>query len=627
MNELNRAELLQIAEKLQTLRVEMIELESSLLADQKSIHKDHRQSARNLAHYLALRRNDNREVQTRLAALGLSSLGRTEGHVMDTVQAVLKILGDLTSAGESPALAQEPVVTIGEGTRLLERNTEVLLGPAPPDRRVRIMVTMSTDAATNDSLVRDLLVHGMNCMRINCAHDNEEIWSGMIRNLQKAREETHKDCRILMDLAGPKLRTGPIRPGSAVIKVRPKRDELGRVVTPARILLAVAEKNGAPARAADARLPVPSAFLSRLRQGDTVVFQDARAARRSMKVISAAKNTCLCELSRTAYFIPDTEFRVRRAGKGNAPRLSAIRARLGPLPKKVQTLLLKQGDTLILSRSPEAGVPAKVNKNNRVVTPARIGVTLPEFFDHVKPGEPVWFDDGKIGGTVRSVNADGLAVEITQARPEGGKLGADKGINLPESDLRVPALTAADRKALQFIVKHADLVGYSFVRTESDVRQLLGLLSELGGESLGVVLKIETRKGFDNLPRLILTAMRTRAVGVMIARGDLAVECGYQRLAEIQEEILWVCEAAHVPVIWATQVLENLAKTGMPSRSEITDAAMGERAECVMLNKGPYDVNAVAILDDILKRMQAHQEKKLSILRRLGLASSFANAD
>ena len=254
-------------------------------------------------------------------------------------------------------------------------------------------------------------------------------------------------------------------------------------------------------------------------------------------------------------------------------------------------------------------------------------MTLPEFFDHVKPGEPVWFDDGKIGGIIRSAGADALEVEITQARPAGEKLGADKGINLPESELRVSALTAADRNALQFIVKHADLVGYSFVRTESDVRQLLALLAELGGESLGVILKIETKNAFDNLPRLILTAMRTRAIGVMIARGDLAVECGYQRLAEIQEEILWICEAAHVPVIWATQVLESLAKTGMPSRSEITDAAMGERAECVMLNKGPYAVTAVAILDDILKRMQAHQEKKRSMLRRLHLASSFASAN
>ena len=93
---------------------------------------------------------------------------------------------------------------------------------------------------------------------------------------------------------------------------------------------------------------------------------------------------------------------------------------------------------------------------------------------------------------------------------------------------------------------------------------------------------------------------------------------------EVQEEILWIAEAAHVPVIWATQVLESLAKTGRPSRAEITDAAMGERAECVMLNKGPYVVAAVRVLDDILRRMEAHQEKKTAMLRKLRVASAFA---
>jgi pyruvate kinase len=106
----------------------------------------------------------------------------------------------------------------------------------------------------------------------------------------------------------------------------------------------------------------------------------------------------------------------------------------------------------------------------------------------------------------------------------------------------------------------------------------------------------------------------------MIARGDLAVECGFERLAEVQEEILWICEAAHVPVIWATQVLETLAREGIPSRAEITDAAMADRAECVMLNKGPHVLDAVAALDNILRRMQAHQAKKSATLRKLHLA-------
>ena len=117
---------------------------------------------------------------------------------------------------------------------------------------------------------------------------------------------------------------------------------------------------------------------------------------------------------------------------------------------------------------------------------------------------------------------------------------------------------------LRFIAAHADIVGYSFVRSEADVRALQSHLSDLGGDRLGLVLKIETRRAFEHLPKLLLAAMRSPAAGVMIARGDLAVERGFERLAEMQEEILWTAEASHVPVIWATQVLENLAK-GRPA--------------------------------------------------------------
>jgi pyruvate kinase len=131
------------------------------------------------------------------------------------------------------------------------------------------------------------------------------------------------------------------------------------------------------------------------------------------------------------------------------------------------------------------------------------------------------------------------------------------------------------------------------------------------------VLKIENRQAFEDLPRLLLTALRYPPMGVMVARGDLGVELGFERMAEVQEEILWLCEAAHVPVIWATQVLEGLAKKGLPSRGEVTDAAMGSRAECVMLNKGTYIVKTVKFLDDVLVRMRDHHLKKTSMLRKL----------
>jgi pyruvate kinase len=276
-----------------------------------------------------------------------------------------------------------------------------------------------------------------------------------------------------------------------------------------------------------------------------------------------------------------------------------------------------------LTRALTPGRPASFDSRGRVLSPASIGATLAEVFDDVLPGEKIWLDDGRIGGVIERVEIDRIHVKITHARASGQKLRSDKGINLPDSDLHLSALTGQDIEALPFIARHADIVALSFVNTARDVEQLQEHLARLEGRQPSIVLKIETRRGFENLPAMLLSAMKTPCCGVMIARGDLAVECGFERLAEVQEEILWVSEAAHVPVIWATQVLENLAKEGMPSRAEITDAAMGHRAECVMLNKGPHMRIAVQVLDDILRRMQAHQTKKRAMLRDLRLAHGF----
>ena len=235
-------------------------------------------------------------------------------------------------------------------------------------------------------------------------------------------------------------------------------------------------------------------------------------------------------------------------------------------------------------------------------------------------GTRVWIDDGKIGAKIESLLPDGVLLRITHARPKGEKLRADKGINFPDSSLNLCPLTSKDRQDLDFVAAHADLIGYSFVQQATDIELLqLELQARLGAtwRTPAIIAKIETPEAVRNLPELIVRAAGKQPFGVMIARGDLAVEIGYQRLAEMQEEILWLCEAAHVPVIWATQVLENLVKKGIPSRAEITDAAMAERAECVMLNKGAYIAEAVTILDDVLTRMQAHQLKKTPQLRAL----------
>jgi pyruvate kinase len=612
----------QLIEQLNALRSEMLQLEASGMVESAGIHAEHRASAANLIHYLALRRHDIRKLQAQLASLGLSSLGRNEPHVIGGLHAVMNVLNQLAGSAEPSLDLPNGAPTIGEGAALLEKNSEVLLGPPPAGRTVRIMVTMPSEAATDYDLVRDLVLHGMDCMRINCAHDGPEAWSGMVRNLRRAEKETGRPCKISMDLAGPKLRTGPVEHGPAVLKYRPKRDDFGRVVSPARIWLTPgAQPEHAPAKA-DASIPVPAEWLARIKPGDRVRFTDARGASRSLTITGIDGDSRWAESSRTAYIVPGLALELHpRTGRriAKSQRLASV----GAIPPKPQTLRVSVGDTLVLTRSLDPGQPAKYDKKKQLISPARIGVTLPEFFDCVRPGGPISLDDGKMGGIIRTVAPEKVTVEITHARPTGEKLGAEKGINVPDSQLNLSSLTKDDLKALPFVVKNADIVGYSFVRKEADVRELQARLADLGGENLGIILKIETREGFDQLPALLLVAMRSRAVGVMIARGDLAIECGYQRLAEVQEEILWICEAAHMPVIWATQVLESLAKTGVPSRSEITDAAMGERAECVMLNKGPYIVTAVRILDDILRRMQSHQEKKRSMLRKLHVASAF----
>jgi pyruvate kinase len=271
---------------------------------------------------------------------------------------------------------------------------------------------------------------------------------------------------------------------------------------------------------------------------------------------------------------------------------------------------LHEGDRLLLGSG----------KPERAADYFQADCSYPEILTQIPVGALVWIDDGRIGAIVEAIGPEGLSLRITHARPKGEKLQADKGLNFPGTVINLDPLTAKDRRDLDFVAREADIIGYSFVQTPTDIETLqLELKTRLGEgwRAKAIVAKIETPLAVRNLPELILHGAGKQPFGVMIARGDLAIEIGYQRLAEIQEEILWICEAAHVPVIWATQVLENLVKKGIPSRAEMTDAAMGERAECVMLNKGEYIHGAVTVLEDVLARMEAHQSKKTPRLRAL----------
>ncbi|PKO59764.1 MAG: pyruvate kinase, partial [Betaproteobacteria bacterium HGW-Betaproteobacteria-17] len=372
--------------------------------------------------------------------------------------------------------------------------------------------------ADNYLLVHNLLQQGMDCMRINCAHDDAAAWARMIGHLRQAEQSLGRSCRIVMDLAGPKLRTGPLEPGPAVVRIRPSRDTYGRVTAPARVWLTAEESPQPPPSPAGASLPVPSTWLARLRTGEWVECTDARDAQRAFRIVDVTEQGCWVESTRTAYLVPGTPLRHARG----AGTLDEQACRISTLPPGENSLTLHQGDLLVLTRDLQPGRPASRDRAGNILTPAMIGCTLPEVFDDVRAGEPIWFDDGKIGGVIEKVESSQVFIRITQDHVKALTLRADKGINLPESHLRLAAMTAKDIEDLSFVARHADIVELSFANSAEDVESLQQHLTNLGSRQPAIVLKVETRRGFENLPAMLLTAMRAPCCGVMIDRGDLA---------------------------------------------------------------------------------------------------------
>ena len=177
----------------------------------------------------------------------------------------------------------------------------------------------------------------------------------------------------------------------------------------------------------------------------------------------------------------------------------------------------------------------------------------------------------------------------------------------------MPPKRGINIKHLAFVAEHVDIVAVSFIRTPEDVAYVLERIPA----DLGLILKIETIPAHRHLPAILLEGMRHPLLGIMIARGDLAVELGFERMAEVPGQIMAMAEAAHVPVVLATQVLENMAKSGLPSRAEITDAGFALRAECVMLNKGPHITSAIEVLVKLSHSLGRSQRKNRMLLRHI----------
>jgi len=595
------------------LREEALELEKEYQNELAQIPEEYRESAKNLLHYIAIRGNDIRELQVLLGHMGLSSLGRMEAHVMAALESILMALQRISPTPLQPEY--NPIVTLQfkDGDDKLKKHTQRLLGNTNPQRRVRIMVTLPTHASTDYAMIKQLILSGMNIARINCAHDDTAVWTGMIENIKKATSETGKDCKIMMDLAGPKLRTGDIEEGPSVLHIQPIRDERGIIIKSGFVKIKANNTGSTFSQDELEEISIDESIYKFLKNGDIIKFTDIPGRKRSLKVFHQAGNYMVAETDQSTYLENHLPFEVYRGDT------LISQSEFRDIPNIQVKIILNKNDQLIITTEIEKGKAAVHSLHGDIIEPARIPCTLPIIMKQVKPGERILFDDGKISGIIEDVNTDFLTVRIKNAGFKGTRLSSDKGINLPDSSLDIPSLNDYDKECLQFAIASADMVGLSFVRKPQDIEEIQKIMNEANANHIGIILKIENKQGFENLPNLLITGLKNPPLGVMVARGDLGVELGFDRMAEVQEQILWFCEAAHTPVIWATQVLDQMNKKGLPTRSEVTDAAMSARAECVMLNKGPYVIKTVNFLHSILSRMQDHQEKKTAMLRKLNI--------
>ena len=611
-----------LAAQLVELERELLQLESEMSPAIEAVPASHREGARNLVHYVALRQRDLRGLQAQLAQRGLSSLGRTESCVLGGVLQVSTRVQESLAVHEQTERAELSLLDARcreafsweSAQARLHRNTVDLFGPRPSDRHVYVMVTApSAEEADREWMVR-LLDAGMNVLRINCAHETENEWDRIIQALSAAREKTGKPCRLLMDLAGPKIRTGTIKSKRRVATWKPQRDDIGKPTAPARVVIRRAL--AAPIEGEPATLLIGNKDFSKLRVADELRFRDARDKSRSLVIEELDSDQAIAFGLERAYVLGEADVQIRRGKKHKDDVTLAV----GDMADVA--IDVRAGDTLLLTKRAVPGTAPERDHKGRVETPGVVACTLPEALEHLEVGHRVLFDDGKIHAVVERVkNSGDFSLRVVHTDRPISKLRGEKGINLPDTRITVPALSENDRRALSFVAARADAVSLSFVRSVEDIRALHEELERLGNASLGVVLKIETRAGFENLASLLLEGLRRPALGVMIARGDLAVEVGFERLAELQDEILWLCEAAHVPAIWATQVLDTLARTGVPSRAEVTDASASVAAECVMLNKGTFVHEAVSVLSGILRRMENHRYKKRSLFRKLEVST------
>lgn len=592
---------------IQRLRQSMAQVAASV-----NLNESRYKSVVNLKQYLKLRSDDWTQLQEKLFLLSLSSLGRSYAHVGSSIDTLYDQL--CCSMNEQQIQEYEDKelhLGIEEAVRIASSNAKTLLGGKTSSKmshqKTSLMITLPSNAAENGGeLIRKLSNAHITVFRINTAHDTPVVWKEMadiINDINKTREKDEK-LKIFVDLAGPKIRTGKINQVQLPLTVGSNKNEKEIWLCNKTYMSVPETTDSKTLKKIPARLAVSGHFLKALKVGALIQAYDMNNKTAVLRVTEICDEHVKCIVNKKLYLNSKSLFIYKK-------KQSSIKN----IPLQSEEIRVFVNDLVKLTEKEEFGSACIKDDSGETIMPSVVSCDTGGILKQVNICDTVFIDDGKIGMEVLQKADDEILCKVISAKENGVVIKEEKGINFPKSYIRTAALTELDKQNFLEVIEYTDTLSISFCQEAEDIEELQNLLSEYQKEHIGIIAKIETKQAVSNMPQILEQLLKSQNSGVMIARGDLAIEVGFENLAHIQEALLDICNAAHMPVIWATQVLESKMKNNLPSRAEVTDAAMSSRAECVMLNKGAFTFDTIDVLMRILHDMHLLFKKNKQLLK------------